>query len=142
MPRYFLDTNVIVYAFDKQDPVKTEQSWDLLRLGLESREAVVSYQVVQEFVNVAVKRFRPSMSFPTIRGCVTNVLRPLIAVESSPMLTLDALEIHERYRFAWYDSLILAAAKYADCEILYSEDLQTGFQLGKLKIVNPFAKSL
>ena len=138
MPRYFLDTNVIVYAFDDRDPAKTVRSWELLRTGVHSREGVVSYQVVQDFVNVATKRFRPQMTLSAIRGCVTNVLHPLVAVESSSLLMLDALEIHERYRFSWYDALIVAAARYAECEILYSEDMQEGFTLGKLRIVNPF----
>ena len=57
----------------------------------------------------------------------------------SPVLIPSALELVYRYQMSWYDSLIVATAVEARCEILYSEDMQHGMQIGNLVVVNPFA---
>jgi predicted nucleic acid-binding protein len=136
--RYFLDTNILAYCFDASAPDKRTRSNELVRDGLERRSAVISYQVVQEFINVALRRFTPRMTVDEVRDYAASVLRPLLAVNSSMALTVRALEIAERYRFSWYDSLLVAAALEAGCEILYSEDLQHQQRIETLQIVNPF----
>jgi predicted nucleic acid-binding protein len=67
------------------------------------------------------------------------VFRPLLVVHSSQALYSEALQVIRRYRFAWYDSLIVAGALQAQCGILYSEDFQNGQRLGDLEIRNPFS---
>jgi predicted nucleic acid-binding protein len=62
----------------------------------------------------------------------------MLAVHSSPQLYLEALRIAEKTRLSWYDSLIVAAALEADCEVLYTEDLQHGWELDRLHVENPF----
>ncbi len=66
------------------------------------------------------------------------VFRPLLAVHSSQGLYAEALRLSGRYRLAWYDSLILAAALEARCSILYTEDIQHGLEAGDLRVQNPF----
>jgi len=66
-------------------------------------------------------------------------LRPLLAVHSSPALYLEALRVVEKHALSWYDSLIVTAALNAECEILYSEDLQHRRKIGGMTIENPFA---
>ncbi|HEX5283566.1 MAG TPA: PIN domain-containing protein [Bryocella sp.] len=136
--RCFLDTNVFAYCFDPRDLRKRTRANELVRTGLEKRSAVISYQVVQEFINVALRRFEPRMTLAEIRQYATGVLRPLLAVNSSMALTHRALDIAERYRFSWYDSSHVAAAAQAQCEVFYSEDLQHGQRIEGLQIVNPF----
>ena len=67
-----------------------------------------------------------------------TVLAPLWRVHPSPALYLQALEVQERYRLSFYDSMIVAAALEADCRRILSEDLQHGQRIGNLQIVNPF----
>ena len=65
-------------------------------------------------------------------------MEPLCEIHSSFMLYKDALLIKDRWKYSFYDSLIIAAALKANCTILYSEDLQHGQIIDDLKIVNPF----
>lgn len=136
--RYFLDTNILAYCFDETAPEKRERANQLVREGLERRVGVISYQVVQEFINLALRRFEPRMGVDDVRQYAAVVLRPMLAVGSSMALYQRALEIVERYRFSWYDSLIVASALESRCEVLYSEDLQHKQRIESLEIVNPF----
>jgi|ERR1022692_1827929 predicted nucleic acid-binding protein len=136
--KFFLDTNIFVYSLDVTAPAKAKRSAKLIRDGIETRKGIVSYQVVQEFFSVAFRRFVRPMSPFAAEEFLGTVFRPLLAVHSSPSLFVSALQLHQQHRLSWYDSLIVAAAQEAECELLYSEDLQHGRQLHDLRIENPF----
>lgn len=136
--KFFLDTNIFVYSLDIAAPAKAGRAAELIREGIETRNGIVSYQVVQEFFSVALKRFVRPMSPFAAEEFLSTVFRPLLAVHSSPSLFVSALQLHQQHRLSWYDSLIVAAAQEAQCELLYSEDLQRGRQLQGLRIENPF----
>jgi predicted nucleic acid-binding protein len=137
--RFFLDTNIFVYSFDAGSPKKAAQSVKLISKAIETRGGIVSYQVVQEFFNVALRRFAKPMSSADAEQYLSTTFRPLLSVHSSPALYGEALRIGARFRLAWYDSLIVASAIEGQCDILYSEDLQDGQQFGRVLISNPFA---
>jgi predicted nucleic acid-binding protein len=137
--RFFLDTNVFVYSFDRGDVAKSRRATQLIREAVSTRKGIVSYQVVQEFFNVALRRFAKPMSVPEAEQYLGTVLRPLLAVQSSPALISEALRLTDRHRLSWYDSQIVAAAIEGGCGVLYSEDLQDRQQFGQLKVENPFA---
>lgn len=136
--RFFLDTNIFVYAFDAKAPVKARKAAQLIRRAVDTGEGIVSYQVVQEFFNVALRRFAQPMTVSEAEQYLVAVFRPLLAVHSSPTLYFEALRITGKHRLAWYDSLIVAAALEANCDTLYSEDLQHDREIDGLRIVNPF----
>jgi predicted nucleic acid-binding protein len=136
--KFFLDTNIFVYSLDVTAPAKARRAAELIRAGIETRNGIVSYQVVQEFFSVAFKRFVRPMSPFAAEEFLSTVFRPLLAVHSSPALFVSALQLHGQHRLSWYDSLIVAAAREAGCELLYSEDLQHGRLLQDLRIENPF----
>ena len=134
--KYFLDTNIIVYSFG--DTEKSHTAQDLIRGALTSGNGSVSYQVIQEFVNVASKKFSEPIKIEDIRHYLRQVLFPLLSVYSSQELHMSALDISERWQYSFYDSLIIAGALSIDCKILYSEDLQDGQKIYGLQVVNPF----
>jgi predicted nucleic acid-binding protein len=136
--RFFLDTNVFVYTFDSGAHAKAKRSLDLIRQALDSGRGIVSYQVVQEFFNVALRRFAQPLSAAEAEQYLVTVFRPLLAIQSSAALYIEALRISEKYRVGWYDSLIVAAALEGKCATLYSEDFQHGRNLEGLKIENPY----
>jgi len=94
--------------------------------------------VVQEFFNVALRRFAKPMSSLDAEQYLSTTFRPLLAVHSSPALYGEALRIGTRFRLAWYDSLIVASAIEGQCDVLYSEDFQDGQKVGSVTISNPF----
>jgi predicted nucleic acid-binding protein len=136
--RFFLDTNIFVYSFDQSTPAKARRAAQLIREALTTQKGVVSYQVVQEFFNVALKRFSQPMQAADAGQYLSTVFRPLLAVHSSQALYAEALFLHAKSSLAWYDSLIVSAAMQARCEVLFSEDMQHGQRFGALQVRNPF----
>jgi len=136
--RFFLDTNIFVYSFDLTAPKKTERATELIRLALRSGNGIISYQVVQEFFNVALRRFAQPMAWHEAEQYLATIFRPLIAVHSSAALYAEALRFSSQYGLSWYDSLILTSAMQSESEVLYSEDLQHGQRFGELHVENPF----
>jgi predicted nucleic acid-binding protein len=137
--RFFLDTNIFVYTFDANAPAKSKKATLLIRQAVDTGEGVVSYQVVQEFFDVALRRFTHPMSVAEAEQYLLTVFRPLLAVHSSPALYFEALRISAKNRLGWYDALIVAAALEANCDTLYSEDLQHSREFERLSVLNPFA---
>src|ERR1700689_146344 len=136
--RYFLDTNIFVYSLDLTAPAKARRAATLIRDGLETGNGIVSYQVVQEFFNVAFRRFAQPMSAFAAEEYLNTPFRPLLVVHSSPALFISALQVYAQHHLSWYDSLIVAAAQEAGCSVLYSEDMQHGQRVNHLRIENPF----
>ncbi len=135
---YFLDTNILVYSFDRSSPEKQTEAVRLIKTALHGGKGVISSQVVQEFINVATKKFDVVFSLQDCRKYLDTVLSGLCRVFTSIDLYKQALDIMERWGYGHYDSLIIAAALQADCEVLYSEDLHHHQKIQGLTIVNPF----
>jgi predicted nucleic acid-binding protein len=136
--RFFLDTNIFIYSFDRRAPAKARRALQLIRGAIETRKGIVSYQVVQEFFSVALRRFANPMTIADAEQYLSTVFRPLMAIYPSPAFYGEALRLSDRFRFSWYDSLIVAAAIEGQCSVLYTEDLQSGQRFGELEIKNPF----
>ena len=136
--RVFFDTNVLVYCFDSSEARKQSRAKDLLAQALNTRQGVVSYQVVQEFCNVASKNRRLNLPHERILAYVNLVLQPMNRVAPSLELLTAALAIRNDNGFSFYDSLVIAAAQATHCQVLYSEDMQHLQRVGSLQVVNPF----
>jgi predicted nucleic acid-binding protein len=136
--RFFLDTNIFVYSFDENAPKKSARASELIRQAVRSRNGIVSYQVVQEFLNVALRRFIHPMTAAEAQQYLATTLRPLMAVNSSAALYVEALRLASIYSLSWYDSVVVAAAIEGGAHVLYTEDLQHGQEFGNLRIENPF----
>src|SRR6266700_1855273 len=105
--RFFLDTNIFVYSFDASSPKKAAQARKLIRSAIETRGGIVSYQVVQEFFNVALRRFSKPMTGVDAEQYLSTTFRPLLSVHSSQAVYGEALRIGARFQFPCYDSLIM-----------------------------------
>lgn len=136
--RFLLDTNILVYTVDHTAPRKMELARRLVEDALVTGRGLVSYQVVQEFLNVATRRFARPFTTPEVEEYLEGVLWPLCRVFPSVDLYGAALDVADRWGYSFYDSLIVAAALEAGCTALYSEDLQHGQVIGNLSIIDPF----
>ncbi|MDO5697475.1 MAG: PIN domain-containing protein [Dermatophilus congolensis] len=135
----FIDTNVFVYALDSTDPRKCDTADGIIRSALTTGDACTSFQVLQEFLNVALKGARVSLTVDEARRFCDAAITPLITVWPSPTLYHRALDVKARWQFGFYDSLIVASALQAGCTTLLTEDLQAGQRIEGLTITNPFA---
>jgi predicted nucleic acid-binding protein len=136
--RVFFDTNIVVYCFDTLEPRKQTRAKDLLAHALNHQTGVVSYQVIHEFCNVACKAKRLQLPQERILAYVNLVLQPMNQIGYSPLLIESALQLRAEHSFSFYDSLVIASATQAKCQVLYSEDMQHMQRVGNLQIVNPF----
>ncbi|MCB8987459.1 MAG: PIN domain-containing protein [Ardenticatenaceae bacterium] len=136
--KYFLDTNIFVYSFDGGSPAKQSLARQLIQNALTTQQGTISTQIVQEFLNVALRKFTQPMSVSEARDYMQVVLMPLC--QHYPSLTSyeHALRIKSETGYSFYDALVVAAALELDCQILWSEDLQHGRSLHGLTILNPF----
>jgi len=136
--KYFLDTNIIVYSFSKKDTSKRKKAINLLDDALETNMGCISFQVVQEFINVALRKFAIPISHKDCLEFLHYALDPLCVLHSSTQIYFKAIDIADGWRYSFYDSMIIAAALQLECDVLYSEDLQHGQKIQDLKIINPF----
>ncbi len=132
---YFLDTNILVYAFDQKAEHKREKALSLSQAG---QPWMISWQVVQEFCSVARHRFTIPLDLEFLGDYLNLFLLPHCKVMPSGPIYRKALQIQRETQYRFYDSLIVAAALESGASILYSEDLQHGRHIGHLRIMNPF----
>lgn len=135
---FFLDTNILVHTFDPDHSDKRSRARELVENALQSNAGVISYQVVQEFLNVSTQKFAVPMTLDAARDYLNVVLEPLCAVFPSIALYERAITLQERWRYGFCDSLIIGSALEAECSVLYSEDLHDQQKVESLTIINPF----
>jgi predicted nucleic acid-binding protein len=136
----FLDTNIFVYLFDETDRRRREIARRLVHEGIESGEACISFQVVQETLAVLTGKLKKRATPAEARSFLAGVLVPLWRLMPSPALYARGLELRERYGLGFYDALIVAAAIEGGCMRLWSEDMQDGLRVDRLTIRNPFVE--
>ena len=136
--KYFIDTNIFIYNFDQSNPEKKETASNLIKNALLNRNGCISYQVIQEFINVSTRKFEVPLSIKDCKKYMDSVLFPLCEIFVNVDIYHRSLEIMERWQYSFYDSLIITSAIQADCNILYSEDFQHNQKLQSLTIINPF----
>ncbi len=135
---FFLDTNIFVYTFDQNAPQKQARALELVQDALVNHNGVISTQVVQEFLNVATRKFAVPFTLYDSQTYLQRVLHPLCHVFPDLALYELCLEIQAETGFSFYDSLILSGAVTAECDTLYTEDLQDNQKVRGVLIQNPF----
>lgn len=134
--RSFIDTNVLVYADDGGDRSKQSVATGLIETHLRAGSGVISTQVLQEFVNTALRKLL--LPVELIRARLA-LYRRFDVVPSSADLVTSALDIHVLHRISYWDALILQAARQSGCAQLLTEDMNGGAVLAGVRLVNPFA---
>jgi len=137
--KYFVDTNVLIYAHDRSAGLRHELARKLIEQLWISGQGVLSTQVLQEVcINLRRKIAHP-LPVEEVRRLVQDYLSWEIVV-NTPESVLKALEIEVRYKISFWDALILQAAESADAAVLYSEDLAVGQKYGPIHVVNPLSR--
>jgi predicted nucleic acid-binding protein len=137
MTTAFVDTNVLVYLRDARDPAKQASAACWLAALWESRAGRLSTQVLHEYYVTVTAKLDPGLPAGEAREDVLALYawRP---VESTVGLIEAAWDVHDRWGFSFWDSMIVAAAGAAGSAILLTEDLSHDQQFGDLRVVNPF----
>jgi predicted nucleic acid-binding protein len=134
--RYFVDTNILMYAHDNAAGEKHERAKTLVEELWRERKGVVSTQVLQELaVNLRRKAARP-LDAKATREIVADYLTWQVVVNGGESI-LEALDLEARFQISFWDALVVQAAQASGAEILYSEDLSDGQTYGSVRVINP-----
>jgi predicted nucleic acid-binding protein len=134
--RYFVDTNILVYAHDRSAGLKHKQAQALVEELWASGGGVLSTQVLQELcINLRRKATHP-LSVEETRKLIEDYSRWTIVTNTTESV-IQALDIEVRFKISFWDALIVQAAGSAGAEVLYSEDLADGQTYGSVRVVNP-----
>jgi predicted nucleic acid-binding protein len=135
--RVFVDTNVLVYSRDASEPPKQKQAMAWMARLWSEQTGRLSFQVLNEFYVTVTNKLQPGMDRQSAREDV----RSLLAWRPIPLdirVVEGAWRIQDRYKFSWWDALIVSAAQVSDCRYLLTEDLQETLNMGNVEVINPF----
>ncbi|RKX95991.1 MAG: PIN domain nuclease [Spirochaetes bacterium] len=135
--RYFIDTNIIVYAHDNTYPDKQLKAQEIIFNGMRKNNGVISAQVLSEFFVTVTKKNKQNYSVPAAKHEIL-LLSHLQVVDIDYDMIIRAIDFKGLYHLSYWDSLILSAAERSDCSTLFSEDLNHGQNYNEIKCINPF----
>jgi predicted nucleic acid-binding protein len=135
---FFIDTNVVVDHLDTNDRRKHDLAERIVREALATGNACISSHVVQECLNVALRKAEVALPLEAPRSYLDAGAHAADADHAGEAQFHRALDVQARWRFGFHDSLIVAGALAAGCRTLLSEDLQHGQRLDSLTVIDPF----
>lgn len=134
--KYFLDTNFLLYCFNRSQPAKREKCLDFLSQFKENSNIVISTQVLKEFTSVMISKLKVD---PKVVKQIVKDLMGFEIVQVTTEMILSAIDIHILYNYSFWDSLIISSAIESKCNVLISEDMHHGHKISGLIIENPFS---
>jgi predicted nucleic acid-binding protein len=135
--RTFFDTNVLVYRFDADEPLKQSRARDLLDTEGRRGTLVLSAQVLQEFYVSVTRKLKKPLSGQDAWEA-TRHLMVFHVVQVDIELISRAVSFSQAHQVSFWDALVIQTALQAGCRRLLSEDLQDGRVIDHLEIINPF----
>jgi predicted nucleic acid-binding protein len=133
--RSFFDTNVLVYADDKDTPTKQRRALDLVAEHRRAGTGVVSLQVLQEYFVTVTRKLHVD---PRTARRKVELLAEFDVAAPEVADILAAIDLHRLHGFSFWDALVLRSAKQSGCSVLLSEDLQDTRDIDGVRVVNPF----
>jgi predicted nucleic acid-binding protein len=135
--RLFLDTNILVYAFDRSAGQKLTIASQVVENCWQNNNGCLSIQVLQEFYVVVTRKLPTPIPLPAARQLVEDLsLWQLHTPYTSDII--QGIDIHHQYKISFWDAMIIQSAMRMGCDLIVSEDLQHNQTFGSLRIVNPF----
>jgi predicted nucleic acid-binding protein len=135
--RLFLDTNVLVYAYDRYAPLKQKKAQSLIAEGIRKENLFLSVQVLGEFFNVVTRHIPKPMTIEEAEEIITTV-SVLPVQEIDLAMVKRAIATLRTYKISYWDALIVSAAERAGCTVILSEDLSDGQTYNEMQVHNPF----
>lgn len=135
--RDFLDTNILVYLYDRRDLAKQSRAFDVTSQAIASGSGVISAQVLGEFFNTVTRRIPNPIGVEVAEDAI-SLFATMPVVEVDLALVRRAVTTCARYQISYWDALIIAAAERSGCDRIISEDLNPGQLYHGIAVVSPF----
>ncbi len=137
--RVFIDTNVLVYAYDRSEMKKLQQAVTILERLDATGIGVISAQVLAEFFVTTTRKLRQPLSPEQAYQRVQNYMQIWQVIDMTALIILEAARGVLTYQFSMWDAQIWAAAKLNQIELVFSEDFNPGAVIEGVRFINPFA---
>ena len=134
MSKIFIETNILIYSMDKNDPTKMAKSRELLKSATENYQIVLSTQVLQEFYVTATKKLGAD---PLITKDILHHFEQFEIIAISAAMVNEAIDCSVINKLSFWDALIVVAAESSYCETIWTEDLNDGQRIRGVLIKNP-----
>ena len=140
--RVLVDTNVLVYAYDRSEPEKQRRALEVLDHLAVSGAGVISTQVLAEFFVAITRKIPAPLSVAEAYDRVKNYLQSWTVLDVTGMIVLEAARGVRDHQFNFWDAQIWAAARLNQIPVVFSEDFNVGQVTEGVHFVNPFAGDL
>ncbi len=136
--KILVDTNILVYAYDRSEPEKQQQAFSILQQLVAAKTGVLSTQVLAEFFVAVTRKIQLPLSAAEAYERTGNYLRSWTVVEVNGWVVLEAVRGVRDYQFSYWDAQIWATAKSNQISVVYSEDFNVGAVIEGVQFINPF----
>jgi predicted nucleic acid-binding protein len=136
--KLLVDTNLLVYAYDKSEHTKRLQATAILDRLVEENAGSISTQVLVEFANAVTRKIRTPLSASEAYAQVEDLLRVWRVFNVTPQIVLEALRGVRDYGFSIWDAQIWATARANEISVILTEDFNSGATIEGVRFVNPF----
>lgn len=137
--RVFVDTNVLVYAYDRSEAAKQQRAVEVLDLLIASGKGVISTQVLSEFFNAVTRKIRMPLTIEDAMASVENHTRAWRVLDVTTFIILEAIRGVRDHQLPFWDAQIWATARLNQVPVVLSEDFASSRTLDGVLFVNPFA---
>lgn len=135
--QFFLDTNILVYAYDRSAGQKHNQAGQLVKACWENENGCLSIQVLQEFYVTVTRKIASPLDLQTARQIVADLAQWRLHTPKANDL-LQAIDLQSNYQLSFWDAQVVQSAASLGCKQLISEDLNHGQAYGEVQVINPF----
>ena len=139
MPPILIDTNLLIYLYDPNQPDKQKQSERILEQLELTRSGRLSVQALAEFFSVATRKLSPSLTSAQALDQVTLFTRLWPVFDLTPMIVMEAGRGVRDHKLSYYDAQVWATARPNQLSVVFSEDFRDGSILEGVRFVNPFS---
>lgn len=136
--RYLVDTNLLVYAYDRTEPEKQLKAVEILDTLVKSRTGVLSSQILSEFFNVVTRKLPTPLTIEEGHERVSNYLQSWEVVDYTGFIVLEAIRGVKEHHFPFWDSLVWSTAKMNQIPVVLTEDFSNNSTIDGVRFINPF----
>ena len=139
--RVFVDTNILVYAYDTANPVKQAKAFQIIDKLASGQKGVISAQILGEFFVTTTQKLKNPLDPGIISRSIQNYVRSWLVLDITPQIIMEAIRGRNTYPISYWDAQVWATAKLNQIPVVYSEDFQDGQMLESVLFRNPLRDS-
>lgn len=140
--RFLVDTNILVYAYDRSEIEKQKKAVDILNMVAESNSGVLSIQTLSEFFIVVTKKIPSPLTIDEAYTSITNYIRSWQIIDINSFIVLEAIRGVKTHNLSYWDSMIWAAARMNQIATVLSEDFSNNSIVEGIRFINPFKQNI